>query len=150
VWSTLQRIELAGVKLSDTTRASLGATRNVVAMPPALPHVLHNVVLIVEATRTTTRCWRSRFGPRRTELYALRRGRHAEPARAGASLRPSGQHVRRAGGITQDILAAGVASAYTERLAGVRDARRPLGFASEDPRMRRGWEPCFTNLRGTT
>lgn len=134
VWSTLQRIELAGVKLSDTTRASLGATRNVVAMPPALPHVLHNVVLIVEGDKNYDEVLGdlgSGPGAPSFTLYgaADTPNLHALAHRFGLA----GNMFAEPGGITQDILAAGVASAYTERLAGVRDARRPLGFASEDP-----------------
>jgi len=37
------------------------------------------------------------------------------------------------GGSAQDIIAGGIASAFTERTAEVRDARRPLGYANEDP-----------------
>jgi DNA-binding beta-propeller fold protein YncE len=134
VWSTLQRIELAGVKLADTTRAALGATRNVVAMPPALPHVLHNVVLIVEGDQNYDEVLGdlgSGPGAPSFTLFgaAATPNLHALAHRFGVA----GNMFAEAGENAQDILAGGVASAYTERMSGVRDARRPLGFASEDP-----------------
>ncbi len=47
VWSTLQRIDLAAVKLPATTRATLAATRHVVTGPVAYPKALANVVTLV-------------------------------------------------------------------------------------------------------
>ncbi len=47
VWSTLQRIDLARITLANTTRATLGATRNVVAASSSYPKPIKNVVEIV-------------------------------------------------------------------------------------------------------
>jgi hypothetical protein len=46
VWSTLQRIDLASVKLADSTRATLNATRTVVLSRAKYPKGLRNVVVI--------------------------------------------------------------------------------------------------------
>jgi YVTN family beta-propeller protein len=134
VWSTLQRIELAGVKLSDTTRAALGATRNVVAMPAPMSHVLHNVVLIVEGAQNYDEVLGdlgSGPGAPSYTLYgnAATPNLHALARRFGLA----GNMFADAGVNAQDVLAGGIASAYTERMSGVREARRPLGFAGEDP-----------------
>ena len=51
VWSTLERIDLAQVKLADTTRAALAAARNVVPVPHPLSRALRNVVVIVEGDK---------------------------------------------------------------------------------------------------
>lgn len=47
VWSTLQKIDLRTVTLSETTFATLKNTRDVRAVAPAYPHALQNVVVIV-------------------------------------------------------------------------------------------------------
>jgi YVTN family beta-propeller protein len=134
VWSTLQRIDLAQVKLSDTTRAALGAARNVVAVPPDMPRVIHNVVLIVEGAKNYDEVLGDLgAGPGAPSFALFGAGvtpnLHALAQRFGLA----GNIFADAGGSPQDVVAGGLASAYTERLAGVRDARRPLGFANEDP-----------------
>ena len=52
VWATLQRIDLADVRLVEATRATLAATRRVAAKAPAYPAAIRNVVLIVEDRKT--------------------------------------------------------------------------------------------------
>jgi YVTN family beta-propeller protein len=134
MWSTLERIDLAGVKLADTTRAALGAARNVVRLPPALPKVLHNVVLIVEGGKNYDEVLGDLgAGPGAPSftLYgaALTPNLHALATRFALA----GNMFADAGQSAQDVVAGGVASAFTERTAPVRDARRPLGYANEDP-----------------
>jgi DNA-binding beta-propeller fold protein YncE len=134
VWSTLQRIDLAQVKLSDTTRATLGAARNVVAVPPAPPRVIHNVVLVVEGDKNYDEVLGDLgAGPGAPSftLYgeSVTPNLHALARRFGLA----GNIYAEAGGSAQDVVAGGIASAFTERMAGVREARRPLGFADEDP-----------------
>jgi DNA-binding beta-propeller fold protein YncE len=46
LWSTLQRIDLAGVKLASSTRAALAATRVVASSPIAYPKALRTVIVI--------------------------------------------------------------------------------------------------------
>jgi YVTN family beta-propeller protein len=133
-WSTLERIDLAGVKLADTTRAALGAARNVVAVPPALPSVFHNVVLIVAGERNYDEVLGDLgAGPGAPSFTvygaATTPNLHALAMRFGLA----GNMFADAGARAQDIVAGGIASAFTERLAPVREARRPLGFAGEDP-----------------
>jgi DNA-binding beta-propeller fold protein YncE len=132
VWSTLQRIDLAQVKLADTTRAALGATRNVVAVPPALPAAIHNVVIVIEGDRNYDEVLGdlgSGPGAPSFTLYGANDtpNLHALARRFGVA----GNMFADAGG--QQAVAGGLASAFTERTAGVRDARRPIGFANEDP-----------------
>jgi YVTN family beta-propeller protein len=134
VWSTLQRIDLAQVKLADATRAALGAARNVVTVPPALPRVIHNVVLIVEGERNYDEVLGDLgAGPGAPSLAlygaAGTPNLHALAMRFGLA----GNMYADPGGSAQAVVAGGLASAFTERTAGVRDARRPLGFASQDP-----------------
>ncbi len=47
IWSTLQRIDLGTVRLADTTRATLAATRSVVPPSVTYPAAIKNVVVIV-------------------------------------------------------------------------------------------------------
>jgi DNA-binding beta-propeller fold protein YncE len=136
IWSTLERIDLSQVKLADTTRATLGAARNVVAVPAPLPKAIRNVVLIVEdgksydemlgdlgagpgaATFTV-------FGARVTpNLHALAR-RYGLAGNMFASATSAGTGAQ--------TIAGGLTTAYTDRTAGVRAARRPLGYDNEDP-----------------
>jgi YVTN family beta-propeller protein len=134
VWSTLQRIDLAQVKLSDTTRTTLSAARTVVAVPPAMPHILHNVVLVVEGDKNYDEVLGDLgFGPGAPSftLYGENDtpNLHALARRFGLA----GNIYAEPGSSAQDIIAGGLASAFTGRTAGVRDARRPLGYADEDP-----------------
>ena len=134
VWSTLQRIDLAQVKLADTTRAALGAARNVVAVPPPLPNAIRNVVLIVEGAKNYDEVLGdlgsgpgapsfTLFGAADTpNLHALAR-------RFGLA----GNIFADPGGSAQQVIAGGLASAFTDRTAGVRDGRKPLGYANQDP-----------------
>ena len=134
VWSTLQRIDLAGVKLGDTTRTTLGAARNVVAVPPAMPHVIRNVVLIVEGDKNYDEVLGDLGAGPGVPSMALfgvndTPNLHALAHRFGVA----GNIYSDTGRSAQEVLAGGLASAYTERTAGVREARRPLGFANQDP-----------------
>ncbi|HEX3467264.1 MAG TPA: bifunctional YncE family protein/alkaline phosphatase family protein [Candidatus Elarobacter sp.] len=52
VWSTLQKIDLAGVQLKSTTMMTLANTRRVVAAPPRYPRGITHVVVIEEEGRT--------------------------------------------------------------------------------------------------
>lgn len=135
-WSTLERIDLAGVRLADSTRAALGATRRVVALPPPLPAAIRNVVLIVEDGKTYD------------EVLGDLPAGPGSPAlvRYGASVTPNLHALARrfalagnlyAGsddvGVAQQIVAGGLATAFAQRTASAGAGRRPLGFESEDP-----------------
>jgi YVTN family beta-propeller protein len=137
VWSTLQRVDLAQVKLADTTRAALGATRNVVAVPSApLPPAIKNVVVIVEDGKNYDEVLGDLpAGPGAPSfaLYgaAVTPNLHALARRFGlAGNMFAGADSTGAG---DQVVAGGLASAYSDRTAGVRIARRPLGFDAQDP-----------------
>ena len=134
MWSTLERIDLAGVKLSDTTRAALGAARNVVRIPPALPQVLHNLVLIVEDGKNYDEVLGDLGAGPGAPSFAVD-GAAATPNQHALAMRfgLAGNMFADSGPSAQDAVAGGIASAFTERNAPVRDARRPLGYAGEDP-----------------
>jgi DNA-binding beta-propeller fold protein YncE len=135
VWSTLQRIDLAQVRLAETTRAALAATRRVVPVPKPLPAAIHNVVLIVEDGASYD-----------DVLGDLGRGPGVPAgARYGAAVTPNLHALARTFGLAgnlftdagsaaagQQIVAGGLATAFAERTSGVRTARRPLGFDGED------------------
>ncbi len=48
VWSTLQKIDLGGVRLSRRTMVTLANTRQVIAAPPRYPRGISHVVVILE------------------------------------------------------------------------------------------------------
>ncbi len=136
VWSTLQRIDLAQVRLAESTRAALAATRRVVALPVPLPKAIRNVVLIVENHQTYDEMlgdlgsgpgapsyvrYDSGVTP---NLHALAR----RFALAGNLFADSD-----ADAVAEQIVAGGLATAFAERTAGVGAALRPLGFTGEDP-----------------
>lgn len=134
VWSTVQRIDLAQVKLADSTRAALAAARDVVAVPARLPAAIRNVVVIVEGEANYDEMLGdlgtgpgaenfTEFGESVTpNLHALAR----RFALAGNIFAEGGRD-------EQEVIADGLPSAYTERTEAVRDARRPLGFENQDP-----------------
>ena len=134
VWSTLQRIDLAQVKLADTTRAALGAARNVVAVPRAMPAAIHNVVLVVEGDKNYDEVLGDLGSGPGAPSFTLFGAADTPNLRALAMrFGLAGNIFADAGGSAQNVVAGGLASAFTERTAGVREARRPLGFANEDP-----------------
>lgn len=120
VWSTLQRVDLAQVRLAETTRAALAAVRRVVRVPKVLPRAIRNVVLIVEDGAT----------------YDERLGDASPTPNLHALARSFGVAANFFAGPAETahaVLAGGLATAFSERMAGVRLGRRPLGFAGEDP-----------------
>ncbi len=46
VWSTLQRVDLASVRLAESTRATLAATHTTVTTDPSYPKAIKNVVVV--------------------------------------------------------------------------------------------------------
>lgn len=133
VWSTLQRIDLAQVKLADTTRAALAAARNVVPPPHPLPHAIRNVILIVEGERNYDEVFGDLgtgpgapsdvlYGAADTpNLHALAKryalaGNFFAGARSGAQL----------------VVASGLPSAYLDRTVDLHDARNASDEEPED------------------
>ena len=133
VWSTLERIDLAQVKLAETTRAALAAARNVTAMPPPLPAVLHNVVLVVVGDRNYDEVLGDLGSGPSAQSFSLYGEAQTPNLHALARRFGLAGNMFADAGSAQQVLAGGIASAYTERTSGVRVARRPLGFSNEDP-----------------
>ena len=136
VWSTLQRVDLAQVKLADTTRAALAAARNVVPMPLPLPKAIKNVVVIVEDDKNYDEMLGDLGAGPGAPSFALygetvTPNLHALARRFGLAGNMFGG--TDGAGIGHQVIAGGLASAYTDRLSGVRIARRPLGFDNQDP-----------------
>jgi DNA-binding beta-propeller fold protein YncE len=136
VWSTLQRVDLAQVKLADTTRASLSAARNVVRMPVPLPKAIKNVVVIVEDDRNYDELLGDLGTGPGVPSFALygesvTPNLHALARRFGLAGNMFG--TTDGAGVGHQVIAGGLASAYTDRTTGVRIARRPLGFDNQDP-----------------
>lgn len=136
IWSTLERIDLSQVKLGDTTRATLGAARNVVAVPAALPKAIRNVVLIVEDGKSYDEMLGDLGAGPGAPSFArygesVTRNLHALARRFGLAGNMFASETST--GMGAQVLTGGVAAAYSERTAGVRDARRPLGYDNEDP-----------------
>lgn len=135
VWSTLQRIDLASIRLADSTRATLADTRHVVTVPPKYPKGIRNVVLILERAQTFDSALGDLgYGPvdptfaatgesPTPNLYALAR----EFAIAGNFFAdadtPDAGH---------QYANAGIATDYTERHAESEQGRGPFA-SSEDP-----------------
>jgi DNA-binding beta-propeller fold protein YncE len=136
IWSTLERIDLSKIKLADSTRAALGATRNVVSVPAPLPKAIRNVVLIVEDGKNYDEVLGDLgAGPGAPSftLYgqSVTPNLHALARRYGLAGNMFASET--AAGTGAQTVAAGLTTAYADRTAPVRDARRPLGFDDEDP-----------------
>ena len=137
IWSTLERIDLAHVRLGDTTRAALGATRTVTTRSAdPLPKALRNVIVIVEDGATYD-----------DMLGDLNNGAgQSSFVRFGAAVTPNLHALAATYGVAGNFyadaqtsgagaqqLVSGMNTAYTTRTAAIRNARRPLGYDNEDP-----------------
>ncbi len=121
--STVQRIDLANVRLAESTRAALAATRRVVPLPAPLPKAIQDVVLIVEDGKTFDAVFGD--GANATpNLHALAR----RFALAGNLFASSDDPA-----VAHQIVAGGQATAFAERTAGAGATLAPLGFTGEDP-----------------
>jgi YVTN family beta-propeller protein len=135
VASSVQRIDLAQVRLADATRAALAATRLVVPLPRPLPKAIQDVVLIVEDGTTFDDALGDLGGDSGAAAFT----------RYGASVTPNLHALARrfalagnlfasgTGNVARQIVAGGVATAFAERTAGAAATLGPLGFTAEDP-----------------
>jgi DNA-binding beta-propeller fold protein YncE len=135
-WSTLERVDLAQVKLADTTRAALAAAREVVALPRPLPRQLRNVIIVVEDDKNYDEVLGDLGAGPGAPSFALSDASvtpnlHALARRFGVA----GNMYAEAdtSGLGAQVIAGGLASAFSERTAPVRNARRPIGFDNQDP-----------------
>jgi DNA-binding beta-propeller fold protein YncE len=107
IWSTLQRIDLAGIKLAESTRATLGATRTVVTVPATYPHAIRNVVEIAIDGRSFDDPAVTPNLHALAERYALANNFYADAATAD---------------LDHHVLVSGIATAFAELKAGSGDA----------------------------
>jgi hypothetical protein len=136
VWSTLQKIDLGSVALSQTTATALKNTRDVRRTPPVYPRALRNVVVILEESKSFDAMLGDLgYGP-------------ADPGdvRYGAAITPNLHALARrfavAGNMfadAQDCGAAhqfmldGTATVYAERAGSMPGGTQPLVDSTEDP-----------------
>jgi DNA-binding beta-propeller fold protein YncE len=119
IFSTLERIDLATVRLAETTRATLAATRVVVAPAARVPAALKNAIVIV----TDHQSFDAAFGAASTmpnlhalaDRYALATNFYSDAASADL-----GHHV----------LVSGLTTAFAETRT---DARDPVLAGADDP-----------------
>lgn len=133
-WATLQRIDLADVKLIDATRATLAATRRVFAAAPAYPKAIRNVVLIVEDGQTYDQVLGDLgYGPGDSAFTTA--GENVTP-----NLHALARRFALAGNCFADaedaatgaqIVGAGIATAYTQRAVATGAGRAP--FVNQNP-----------------
>jgi DNA-binding beta-propeller fold protein YncE len=132
VWSTLQRIDLVTVKLADTTRATLAATR--IVAPPAViyPAAIKNVIVIA----TDHQSFDAVFGD-----TAAAGGRAL--VRYGASLTPNLHALAQryalatnfytdasSADLAHHVIVSGLATTFAETRS---DARDPVLAGADDP-----------------
>lgn len=132
--STLQRIDLAQVKLADATRATLAATRRVLPAAPHYPKAIRNVVVILSDSKTFDAMLGDLgYGPADPSLAAF-----------GEAVTPNLHALARRFAVAGNFFAeaeepdaghqyadAGMATAYTERNGPLRSGRRP--FTGQNP-----------------
>jgi DNA-binding beta-propeller fold protein YncE len=133
-WATLQRIDLADVRLVEATRATLAATRRVFATQPVYPKAIRNVVLIVEEDKTFDAMLGDLgYGPAEPSLAIY--GENVTP-----NLHALARRFAVAGNLFADaedadagaqVVAAGIATPYTERAVAVANGRAP--FVHQNP-----------------
>jgi DNA-binding beta-propeller fold protein YncE len=149
VWSTLQKIDLRTVTLSDTTLTALKNAREVRTAAPTYPHALRNVVVIVEENKTFDAMLgdlgygpadptHTSFGAAITpNLHALAR-RYALAGNFYADAEESNA--------AQQFIAAGTATVFTERTHVVTGSLGALAGHNQDPEDYARAGTIFNNL----
>jgi len=137
VWSTLEKIDLATIRLNDATLATLRNTRVATAhAAPVYPKAITNVVVILEENKTfDSMLGDLGYGPADPALVSY-----------GAAITPNlhalANRFAVAGNMFADaeesdaghqFFAGGIATAYSERTLFVKSGRRPLVNKNEDP-----------------
>lgn len=130
-WSTLQKIDLGTVRLTDTTLTTLKNTRATRSRAPAYPHELRNVVVILEESKTFDSMLGDVGGGPADPSFvrfgsAITPNLHALAARFGVAgnMYADAEH----SGAAHQLLGTGIATIYSERSrltkrsAGARDA----------------------------
>jgi DNA-binding beta-propeller fold protein YncE len=136
VWSTLQRIDLAGVQLAGATRATLGNTRRIAAAAPRYPKGITNVVVVLEENKTFD-AMLGDLGLPEGDPALVSFGRAVTP-----NLHALAQRYALATNVFADaeesdaghqFFAGGLATLYSERTLFAKNGRRPLVDKNEDP-----------------
>jgi DNA-binding beta-propeller fold protein YncE len=136
-WSTLERIDLASVRLTESTVTTLHNARVAIAKnPPAYPKALRNVVVILEENKTfDSMLGDLGYGPADREYVQF--GEKITP-----NLHALARRYALAGNMFADaeesdaghqFFAGGIATAYSERTLFVKTGRYPLINKNEDP-----------------
>ncbi|HYW53319.1 MAG TPA: hypothetical protein VE826_05065 [Dongiaceae bacterium] len=135
-WSTLEKIDLAGVQLKSTTMNALGNTRRVLSAPSKYPKGIRHVVVILEENKT--------FDAMLGDLGAP----YGDPALVsfGESVTPNLHALARRYGLAANVFAdaeesdaghqffaGGIATLYSERTLLAKSGRYPLVNKNEDP-----------------
>ena len=137
VWSTLQKIDLANIRLNDATIATLRDTRTIAGTkPPRYPKAVRNVVVILQENKTfDSMLGDLGYGPAAPSFVQF-----------GASITPNLHALARRFAVAGNIFAdaeesdaghqfftGGLATAYTERTLLVKSGRGALVNKNEDP-----------------
>jgi len=135
-WSTLQKIDLASVRLQSSTMNALANTRRVVAAPPAYPKAISHVVVILEENKT--------FDAMLGDLGAP----YGDPSLVsfGESVTPNLHALARRYGLAANVFAdaeesdaghqffaGGITTLYSERTLFAKGGRGKLVNKNEDP-----------------
>jgi hypothetical protein len=136
VWSTLQKVDLAAVRLNDATMTTLKNTRRVVTAPVRYPAQVKNVVVILQPGKTFDAMlgdlgpplgapsWSTSAASAAPNLHALARtfalagNFYTDAASASAA---------------HQIASGGIATLYTARTAATNERRFGFADANEDP-----------------
>jgi DNA-binding beta-propeller fold protein YncE len=150
VWSTLEKIDLAHVRIGSTTLTTLKNTRVISgAKAPAYPKALTNVVVILQEDKTfDSMLGDLGYGPADPGLTAF--GEAVTP-----NLHALARRYAVAGNMFSDaeesdaghqFAQGGIATTYTEKTLTVKSGRRPLVNASQDPENYPRLGYIFNNL----
>ncbi len=135
-WSTLQKIDLAAIRLSGATLTTLKNTRRVLTAPARYPKGITNVVVLLEENKT--------FDAMLGDLGAP----YGDPALVsfGRSVTPNLHALAQRYGLAANVFAdaeesdaghqffaGGLATLYSERTLFDKSGRRPLIDKNEDP-----------------
>jgi len=136
VWSTLQRVDLASIKLSETTVRTLANTRRVVMQPVTYPKAITNVVVLLEENKTFDSMLGD-LGPPHGDPALVSFGRsvtpnlHALAERFGLAANVFADAEESDAG--HQFFAGGIATLYSERTLFDKSGRTPLVNKNEDP-----------------
>jgi YVTN family beta-propeller protein len=136
IWSTLEKIDLSGVRLTNATQGALGNARRVAPAHAMLPHGITDVVVIEEAGKGFDAMLGDLGAPAGDPSLvqypeAITPNLHALARRYALATNFYADDAIGAG--TQQFLTAGMTTLFTERTLRDRAGRDGLGTAAQDP-----------------